>query len=211
MEDVMEPEVGERELEPVVAGEARGGQTMEAEASEPAEMGEEAARDIELSAPIEDQEEEEDSMTAEELLGEGLALLRSGREDPQDSEAEACLRDALECFDRAIDLEPDYLAAHGNKGNTLMTLAKLVGEEGEASVMLVQAGRCFRRVLAIQPRDSRALMNWGAALVLRAKMAEDAEAEDAVIDAAEEKFEAARLLGNAEAERAILSLSPSRR
>ena len=211
MEDVMEAEVGERELESVVAGEARGGRTMEAEASEPAEAetGDEAARDIEVSAPIEEREEEEASMTAEELLGEGLALLRSGREDPQDSEAEACLRDALECFDRAIDLEPDYLAAHGNKGNTLMTLAKLVGEEGEASVMLVQAGRCFRRVLAIQPRDSRALMNWGAALVLRAKMAEDAEAEDALIDAAEEKFEAARLLGNAEAERAIQSLSSS--
>ena len=38
-------------------------------------------------------------------------------------------------------------------------------------------------------------------------MAEDADAEDALIDAAEEKFEAARLLGNAEAERAIQSLS----
>ena len=35
--------------------------------------------------------------------------------------------------------------------------------------------------------------------------------EDALIDAVEEKVEAARLLGNAEAERAIQSLSPSRR
>ncbi|QDZ24063.1 hypothetical protein A3770_12p65810 [Chloropicon primus] len=202
------------------ASRGRGGEDDEPVAAdldiriEEEEAGEEAVEEAEEEAG----EEAADSPSVEKLLGEGLALLRRGREEASEGEAEGLFSQALEYFDRAAELNPESVTAYGNKGNTLLcsarqkmrvlsTFAKeardspFMSEESikmsqdlkrRTGEILVQSGRCYRTVLSLDPRDARALVNWGSALCLRAKLIEVEDADSAVdlYDAAIEKFAA---------------------
>jgi len=153
-----------------------------------------------------------------DLLAEGLASLRLGRQAESDAEAESHFSRAMECFGEATRMDPSSVAAQGNMGNALLCSARrkikvlgtfareardgaYVSEESvrmsedvavEAGEILVRSGRCYRAVLSLNPRDARALLNWGNALCLRAKLVERRDADSAVelYDAAIEKFSA---------------------
>ena len=242
----------EEELEPIkVAGEAKAGSSVSqsqsaagAEVEEPV-LSEATQDEVEGEGEVEGEVEtsvateggdEKANLSVDDLLGEGLGLLRKGRKELQDGDgiasgAESCFTQALEYFDQAIALDPNSVAAFGNKGNTLLASSRqkmrllntfrqearenpmIMNEESirmsedltrETSQVLVESGRCFRTVLSLNPRDSRALLNWGNALCLRAKLV-DSESAYELYQAALEKFTVAQQLSpeSAAAERAI--------
>ena len=160
-------------------------------AASPAEWDEYDAYDAAVAAAPED---------PAELAKAGLESLRRGRAAAADGasfgEADALFRSAADRLGRALELDPAYVAAAGNLGNTFLAHAQLkagmadlvaeappedpaelgahqtsVGElEKEAVDFLVLAGRNFRAVLELDPNESTALVNWGRALCERGRI-----------------------------------------
>ena len=158
-----------------------------------------------------------------ELAKAGLESLRRGRAAAADGasfgEADALFRSAADRLGRALELDPAYVAAAGNLGNTFLAHAQLkagmadlvaeappedpaelgphqtsVGElEKEAVDFLVLAGRNFRAVLELDPNESTALVNWGRALCERARILANHDPSQAQLlyGSAIEKFDGA--------------------
>ena len=79
----------------------------------------------------------DETETRNELLRKGLKFLDSGKNEK-----------AMECFDKAIELEPEFVDAWLNKGYTLHHLGKR-----EESIV------CIRKVLELDPNNELALTN----------------------------------------------------
>ena len=114
----------------------------------------------------------DETETRNELLGKGLELLASGKNEkamkwfdkaiPLLPEFAATVwnfkgitftrlenaEEAMECFDKAIELEPEFVDAWLNKGYTLHHLGKR-----EESIV------CIRKVLELDPNNELALTN----------------------------------------------------
>jgi tetratricopeptide (TPR) repeat protein len=67
--------------------------------------------------------------------------------------------DALDCFNRATEIKPDYFRAWTNKGSTIQKVGVLEGVEKEATAL-----EYFDRALAINPDDALTLVNKGLLL-----------------------------------------------
>jgi len=160
------------------------------------------------------------------LLREGraLAALASNpdRAQPHLQSAEAALREAFECFQRTLSLDPGNIKALGNSGNALMARCRVLlasadnasspvsGQEGdeedgrrrvtlEGEQLLILAGRLYREVIQGDPSQARAFLNWGLAISLRAELARDRREYPAAHELfcnAAEKFEACLELEN---------------
>jgi tetratricopeptide (TPR) repeat protein len=89
-----------------------------------------------------------DSTDAEALNVKGMNLVRTQQ-----------LRSALECFEKALRLNPNHSKAWYNKGMSLVSL----GESKE------EALHCFEKAIEINPLDPEAWNNKGAVLALLEK------------------------------------------
>ena len=124
----------------------------------------------------------------------GVGKLQDGRlalENEDFENAELLLDEASEYFSKILSKEPTNIRALGNKGNTLMALAKsklmmanalvqdgfldsAASQEEEAQTVLLEAGRLYKKILEAYPDESKAFMNWGRAICLRAELAQSA-------------------------------------
>jgi Tfp pilus assembly protein PilF len=104
-------------------------------------------------------------------------------------EREALFRDAVEKYERALQLKPDKHEALNNWGNALSDLARM--KEGkERETLFGDAMEKYERALQIKPDKHEALNNWGNALSALAGMKEGGERETLLRDTME-KYEKA--------------------
>ena len=99
------------------------------------------------------------------------------------------LKDAMEKYERSVQIKPDKHQALYNWGNALITLARLKeGKEREA--VLKDAMEKYERAVQIKPDKHEALNNWGTALSDLARVKDSGEREAVLVDAME-KYERA--------------------
>jgi tetratricopeptide (TPR) repeat protein len=107
----------------------------------------------------------------------------------QREEADALLAQAIEKYEAALRIEPDYYFALSNLGNAISDLAK-TKEGEEADRLFAQAYEKYEAAVAIKSDYHRVLNNWGIALSDQAETKEGEEA-DRLFAQAYEKFERA--------------------
>ena len=105
------------------------------------------------------------------------------------AEADEMFKQAVEKYEAALKIKPDFYSALNNWGNTLLELAK-TKSGAEADELFKQAVEKYEAALQIKPDFHEALYNWGSALSDWAKTKNDAEADD-LFKQAGEKYEAA--------------------
>src|SRR5437870_9815211 len=116
--------------------------------------------------------------------------------DPQSSIAEnnlgvvradqSKLAEAIEHYQRALQMRPDYADAYFNLGNALFQQGKLA-----------EASDHYRQALAIKPDHARAHNNWGVVLARQGKLAEAGDHFQAALHIGPDNADAHTNLGNA--------------
>src|SRR5712692_7879164 len=116
--------------------------------------------------------------------------------DPQSSIAEnnlgvvradqSKLAEAIEHYQRALQMRPDYADAHTNLGNALFQQGKLA-----------EASDHYRQALAIKRDHARAHNNWGVVLARQGKLAEAGDHFQAALHIEPDNADAHTNLGNA--------------
>src|SRR5437899_1296914 len=116
--------------------------------------------------------------------------------DPQSSIAEnnlgvvrahqSKLAEAIEHYQRALQMRPDYADAYFNLGNALFQHGKLA-----------EASDHYRQVLAIKRDHARAHNNWGVVLARQGKLAEAGDHFQAALHIGPDNADAQTNLGNA--------------
>src|SRR5437899_3225622 len=116
--------------------------------------------------------------------------------DPQSSIAEnnlgvvradqSKLAEAIEHYQRALQMRPDYADAYFNLGNALLQQGKLA-----------EASDHYRQVLAIKRDHARAHNNWGVVLARQGKLAEAGDHFQAALHIGPDNADAHTNLGNA--------------
>ncbi len=116
--------------------------------------------------------------------------------DPQSSIAEnnlgvvradqSKLAEAIEHYQRALQMRPDYADAHTNLGNALFQQGKLA-----------EASDHYRQALAIKRDHARAHNNWGVVLARQGKLAEAGDHFQAALHIGPDNADAHTNLGNA--------------
>jgi tetratricopeptide (TPR) repeat protein len=94
------------------------------------------------------------------LISKGIALEELGKYE-----------EALECFEKALSLDPKHAIAWNNKGASL----GILGKHEEAL-------ECFEKALSLDPKFAKAWNNKGMVLAIFDKMEEAIEANDTAIE-----------------------------
>jgi len=145
-----------------------------------------------------------------------VALLRHWPDSALAAQWAACCRDvagdvrgAVELFERAIELNPDLVLAHGNLGLSLAKLGRLE-----------EAAECHARVIGLQPRRYEGHYNLGKTLYNLGRYPEAARALEGALEVRGDSADAHQLMASTllltdELERALrhaeraVELSPS--
>lgn len=93
-----------------------------------------------------------------------------------DEEADELYGRAIEKFQKALEIKPDYYEAYQNWGWALCRLA-IVKEAEEADILYRQSFEKYKEAITIKPDFHKAYLNWGVALGFLAKTKKDKEAE----------------------------------
>ena len=108
--------------------------------------------------------------------GTALGYLAKSKKGP---EAEKLFKQALEKYQKAIEIKQDYYQAYNNWGTVLYELAK--SKKGkEAEKLFNQAIEKYKKTIEIKPDHCIAYSNWGAALRQLAESKKGTEAEELI-------------------------------
>jgi len=150
-----------------------------------------AARDedFQLAANSFGQMVEEFHVENESMYNNWGAALAKLAEQKEGSEAEELFKQALQKFEKAVQIKPDKHEAYNNWGSALTDLAKR--KEGtEAEELFKQALQKFEKAVQIKPDMHEAYNNWGSALTDLAKRKEGQDKIQLLKEAKEECLKA---------------------
>jgi len=140
---------------------------------------------LHASPPCTDEAPKGDQSCARAWFGKGEALIDNPRNYPEDIEIpinKSAYYEAIECFDRALEIVPEYAEAWIAKSESLSVLGKEETQESK----IEEALYCSNRAIEIDPQNSDAWNSEGMAYFCEYFITGNKESPTKALDALDE-------------------------